>query len=203
MARTTFISYKYSDACDVRDRIIEALGDDAQFYRGEHEGSPDMTDKATETIKSALKDMIFGTSVTIVILSPNMLESKWIDWEIEYSLRKETRNGTTSQMNGIVAVIMKHNGGYDWLKTTGYNCHGSSIIKYKMEKLPDIVSKNHFNSTPKIIHCEECGTYDWLNGSYAAFIEEDEFINGISDYIENAYEKSKKGDDKYDICKTR
>ena len=34
MAHKTFISYKWSEAQDVRDRIIDALGDDASYYKG-------------------------------------------------------------------------------------------------------------------------------------------------------------------------
>lgn len=34
MARKTFISYKYSDAKEVRNRIIKALGEDAAYYKG-------------------------------------------------------------------------------------------------------------------------------------------------------------------------
>lgn len=32
--------------------------------------------------------MMFDTSVTIVIISPNIKKSRWIDWEIEYSLKE-------------------------------------------------------------------------------------------------------------------
>ena len=95
MARKTFISYKYSEAREVRDCIIDALGDDAVYYRGETSESPDMTDFKTETIRENLKRMLFGTSVTIVVVSPGMIGSKWIDWEIEYSLREYTRDGVT------------------------------------------------------------------------------------------------------------
>ena len=80
MARKTFISYKYSEAQDLRDRIIDALGEDAVFYKGETSESPDLTDMSTEKIKSALADMMFDTSVTIVIVSPCMTKSKWIPW---------------------------------------------------------------------------------------------------------------------------
>ena len=88
MARKTFISYKYSEAQDLRDKIIESLGDDAIYYQGETSDSPDLTDTSTENIKENLKDMMFSTSVTIVIISPNMKKSKWIDWEIEYTLKE-------------------------------------------------------------------------------------------------------------------
>lgn len=34
---------------------------------------------------------MYDTSVTIVIISPHIKESKWIDWEIEYCLKNITR----------------------------------------------------------------------------------------------------------------
>ena len=91
MARETFIAYKYSEAQDLRDEIIRQLGDDASYYQGETADSPDLTDTSVENIKENLKDMIFGTSVTIVIVSPNLKSSKWVDWEIEYSLKEYKR----------------------------------------------------------------------------------------------------------------
>ena len=97
---------------------IEALGDDATYYKGETSDSPDLTDTSTENIKKNLKDMMYDTSVTIVILSPNMKKSKWIDWEIEYCLKNISRKNRTSHTNGVVGVIQKVDGSYDWLKYT-------------------------------------------------------------------------------------
>ena len=91
MAHKTFISYKYSEAQGLRDDIIKKLGDDASYYKGETSESPDLTDTSTENIKKNLTDMMYDTSVTIVIISPNMKKSKWIDWEIEYHRRSEER----------------------------------------------------------------------------------------------------------------
>lgn len=88
MAHKTFISYKWSEAQKLRDDIITALGEDATYYKGETSESPDLTDTSTENIKKNLRDMMYDTSVTIVIISPNMKKSKWIDWEIEYCLKK-------------------------------------------------------------------------------------------------------------------
>lgn len=72
MAHKTFISYKYSEAKDLRDRIIDALGDDATYYQGETSDSPNMSDLTTRTIKQKLSDMLYDTSVTIVVISPHM-----------------------------------------------------------------------------------------------------------------------------------
>ena len=79
MAHKTFISYKYSEAQDLRDAIIDAMGDDASYYQGETSESPDLTDTSTENIKKHLRDMMFDTSVTIVLITPHMKESKWTD----------------------------------------------------------------------------------------------------------------------------
>jgi hypothetical protein len=115
MARKTFISYKYSEARGMRDRILRALGDDATYYQGETSISPDLTDTSTENIKRRLTDMMYDTSVTIVVLSPNLMQSKWVDWEIEYCLKEISRKGRTSRTNGVIGVVQEVNGGYDWL----------------------------------------------------------------------------------------
>src|SRR6201986_829041 len=121
MARYTFISYKYNEASDLRDKILKKLGDHAQYYQGETAESPNLTDTSTDNIMKNLKDMMFKTSVTIVVISPNIKQSKWIDWEIGYTLKEITREDKTSRTNGIVGVIMKYNGGYDWLVSQTVN----------------------------------------------------------------------------------
>lgn len=203
MAHKTFISYKYSEARDLRDRIIEALGDDATYYKGETSDSPDLTDTSTENIKRVLRDMMYDTSVTIVIISPHMNESKWIDWEIEYCLKDNTRKNRTSHTNGIVGIIMRVDGDYSWFKKESINCHGNSTVSYEMSKVFNIISANHFNSNPEQWHCDKCKTYDWLNGSYIAFVEEDDFLASPSKYVDNAYDKSENDASGYNLTKTR
>jgi hypothetical protein len=190
MARKTFISYKHSEAQDLRDRILKALGDDSTYYRGETSESPDISNTSSENIKKALKEMIFNTSVLIVIISPNMFKSKWIDWELEYCLSEYTRKERTSKTNGVVGVIMRVNGSTDWIKIHSLNCHGNSIIQYKREFLYPIINKNRYNSNPKLIHCSECNTYDFMNGSYITLVNEDTFLSNPVRFIENAYQKS-------------
>ncbi len=193
MRHKTFISYKYSESRKLRDDIIAALGEDATYYKGETVDSRDMTDLKRKTIEKNLSDMMFDTSVTIVILSPNMRESDWIEWEISYCLKKTTRKGRTSQRNDVVAVIKKVNGNYSWFKFFGEN--GS--IKYHMCKIQDIIQKNHFNSDSPIK--TSTGSYDWLNGSYIAFVEEDGFLSNPTKYIDNAYVKSENNGKGYTV----
>ena len=191
MARKTFISYKYDEARALRDRIIEALGDDATYYQGETSDSPDLTDRTTETIKEHLKDMIYGTSVTIVIISPKMLQSNWIEWEVSYSLKECKRGDHCSHANGIVGVVMNNwSGGTNWLTTHHTNKDGCTSVSHDSTKLLDIINSNRFNQKPLKYVCDQCKTVDALNGSYIALIDEDDFLANPTKYIENAFEKS-------------
>jgi hypothetical protein len=202
MARKTFISYKYSEAQDLRDDIIMALGADATFYNGERSDSPDMTDLKTATIKKNLTDMMFNTSVLIVIISPNMKQSKWIDWEIEYCLQNNTRKDRTSQTNGVIAVIKKVNGGYSWLKSNTQNADGCSSISYSEHLVYDIIKNNRYNQNPKVYSCNTCKSINALTGSYISYVEEETFLANPNKYIENAFDKSE-NEDGYELTKTK
>ena len=203
MAKKTFISYKYSEAQDLRDKILESLGDDATYYQGETSDSADLTDTTTENIKENLKDMMFNTSVTIVIISPNINQSKWIDWEIEYCLKRITRKDRTSQTNGVVAVIQKVNGNYDWFKSLNTQSDGCTSSSYLEHLVYDIISGNRYNQTPKIYSCSTCQTINALTGSYIAYVKEDVFLNNPQEYIDNAYDKSEQPDDDYDLTREK
>jgi hypothetical protein len=202
MAHKTFISYKYSDAVSVRDRIIKAMGEDAKYYNGENGFSPNKSDDSEDAIWEYLKDMIWGTSVTIVVLSPQMLQSSWIESEISYSLKKIPREGTQSKRNGVVAVIKKVNGSYDWFKYKYENPDGHSTNSYHEEKVFDIIKANRWNQNPPVYSCDKCKSIDSLTGSYIAYVEEDEFCNNIDKYIENAFQKSQNDCKGYDIKPT-
>ncbi len=203
MSHKTFISYKYSEARNLRNSIIDALGDDAIYYQGETSTSPDLSDTSTENIKKNLTDMMYDTSVTIVIISPNMKNSNWIDWEIEYSLKNITRKGRTSHTNGVVGVIMKFNGGYSWLKTTSTNGDGCTSSSYDESKVYSIINNNRFNQNPKKYSCDTCKTVNALTGSYIAYVEEETFLSDPQKYIDNAYDKSENDAAGYDLTKTR
>ncbi|MCP9267863.1 TIR domain-containing protein [Xenorhabdus sp. XENO-1] len=203
MARETFISYKYDESQHLRDEIINKLGDAVKFYRGEAAESPDISDTTVDNIKKNLKDMMFGTSVTIVIISPNMTKSKWIDWEIEYSLKEISRGDTTSRVNGIIGVIMEVDGGYDWLVSSNNNPDGCKSRSIDKDKLYEIINKNRCNlNSENKFSCEKCRSYDQLTGSYISLVEENIFLKNPEKYIENAYDKSKVIYD-YDIVKMR
>jgi len=196
MARKTFISYKHSEAIDLRDEILKSLGEDASYYKGETSDSPDLTDTSTENIKESLKDMMFATSISIVIISPNMINSDWIDWEIEYTLKEIKRGDTKSRTNGLVGVVMKVEDSYDWLVSHIKKEDGCTIRHTNTTKLYDIINSNRFNNiTENKYFCSTCKSYDKLTGSYMSLIKEEDFLADPTKFIENAYDKSQNLDD--------
>lgn len=132
MGNKIFVSYKYADNnveylypypyTQVHDyvRYIESHILKNDIYKGEKQGE-DLSRYSDEYIWRHLKDKIYDSSVTIVLISPNMKEpykyekSQWIPWEISYSLRLTTRDDRTSQRNAILAVVLPDkNGSYDY-----------------------------------------------------------------------------------------
>ncbi|SDX73627.1 TIR domain-containing protein [Salimicrobium album] len=200
MAYKTFISYKYSEAKDLRDEIEMSLGEDARYYQGETSDSPYLGDRTTEYIRGKLKDMIYHTSVTIVIISPNMKQSNWIDWEIEYSLKQIKRDNRRSGTNGIVGVVKKVNGDYSWLRPTTVNSDGHTAILTEDDYLYEIIKKNRSNQFPIKYTCDVCKNIDVLEGSFISLINEENFLENPNKYINNAYNKSKNIDD-YEITR--
>lgn len=194
MARKTFISYKYSDVVEgksnnLRDRIIAKLGDASRFYRGENGYSQDLSSRSADYIKTKLKDMIRDTSVTIVILSPNMKFSNWMNWEISYSLTEITRENRTSLTNGVVCIVKRQptyygfDDGYSWMK----NWSG----EWDLSKCFDVIRLNQNN--------KKRYSTSRLSSNYIDIVSEDAFLRDPNRYIEEAYEKAKS--DEYFISK--
>ena len=134
MGRKIFVSYKYYDndvkklpnvwgatwACDYVDYIRENVLSKEDIYKGEN-SDEDISSWGEDAIWNHLKDKIYDSTITIVLISPNMKEpqkwqrSQWIPWEISFSVRETTRSNRTSHRNAILAVILPDkNGSYNY-----------------------------------------------------------------------------------------
>lgn len=130
MVRKIFVSYKYKDndvkmisgvtqptwPCDYVNYIKNTVLSDDDIYKGE-ESDEDISSWNEDDIWEHLKDKIYDSSITIVLISPNMKEpgkwqsSQWIPWEISYSVRETIRNDRKSHRNAILAVILPDKSG--------------------------------------------------------------------------------------------
>ena len=202
MGRKIFISYKYGDMSvqhlkrnapwevtrvrDYVDELQEKLDDEDHINKGEKDGE-DLSNFKDSTIESKLRDKIYDSSITIVLISPCMRDvavpesDQWIPWEIAYSLREPTRKGKTSHCNGVLAVVLPDRiGSYNYMLETK-NCCSSGCIVWHTEKLFKILQLNMFNQKVK-------SPMDCIKGddvyrglvSYIHMVRWDEFIGNIN-----------------------
>lgn len=199
MKHNYFISYKYSDATILRDVINNKLKTLGHYNHGETNESEDLTGKSEEYIKSVLKDPFFNTTITIVVISPNMLESDYIPWEIEYSIKYATRENCSSHPNGIVAVIMEKNNSCSWFMKSGIECIVNND-KYNLDYVPYIIRANRYNLLMSGLSRIEASKKS-LPVSYIDIIRQSDFLNNCNKYIDSAYDKSLH-ESHYDLVKS-
>lgn len=206
MGRKIFVSYKYADdnvkqldynynymlpmkttARRYVDKLEEKIGID-NIYKGENDGE-DLSSLSDDSIWNNLKEKIFDSSITIVLISPNMKEyfkpqnSQWIPQEISYSLKNITHNGRTSSSNGIICVVLPDiYGSYNYYINQSYfgTTYNDSIAF-------DIIKNNRNNSKDGL-------------GSYVVTVKWDDFISNFNKYIDEAIEH-KENIDNYNIIK--
>lgn len=161
MARKIFVSYKYADSnvqnlnnlenstprsyVDLMES--ELLAD--EIYKGESDGD-DLSHLSEETIEDRLRERMFDSSMTIVLISKNMKEAKseslqWIPREVAYSLRVKSRGEKTSGENAMIALILPDSmGSYSYI-VDFILCHETSVRNWKTETMFSIIGQNMFN----------------------------------------------------------
>ena len=175
MGRKIFVSYKYGDndvypvprfsdyypkARDYVSWLEDKFKNRTEhYYKGEKDNQ-DLSKYSDDYIWNELKPKIWDSSITIVLISPNMKEpnkwesNQWIPWEISYSLRLTKRGSYTSQRNAILAVVLPdRKGRYDY---------------YSSLRLFSILETN-------------------INNGYIPVVSWDDFKYNCDKYIEMAY----------------
>ncbi|HPE39251.1 MAG TPA: TIR domain-containing protein [Bacillota bacterium] len=171
MGRKIFISYKYADSdvkqlsssnsqyrhqdtvrsyVDLMEEFFKQNSD--HIYKGESDGE-DLSQQSDSTIRDKLYDRIYDSTVTIVMLSPNMQDAcreqkfQWIPQEISYSLREQSRTNSkgdsiTSSTNAMLAVVLPdQNGSYSYFLSKCTLC-GSNCTMYSIGWLFKILREN-------------------------------------------------------------
>lgn len=219
MSRKIFVSYKYADTSvqslptnnywskttvrDYVDTLQNILSENDEIYKGENDGE-DLSDFANSTIETKLKRKIFDSSITLVIISPNMknvLESEkdqWIPWEVSYSLRNKKIRDRASLPNGILMVVLPDQlGSYDYYIQDN-TCNYCKCRTLKTDFLFPILRENTFNHKNKTeAECDQHGIYPVYTGdhSYIESVKWKDFIKNPSIYLDNATRKREIMDD--------
>lgn len=208
MGKKIFISYKYSDsyvkqlkidnvtllydevttARDYVDIIQNKLERDGIHINKGEKDNESLDNFKKEIIRSKLADKIFDSSVTIVLISPNMKDSfknekdQWIPWEIAYSLKSKHREDNKSKRNAILLVILPdRNGNFDYANSYGFHFN---IVEKNLSNL-----HTSYNAEKLKNGC---------SNSYMLQCNWDKFISKPYDWIEAAIEINNNGD-KYNI----
>lgn len=214
-----FVSYKYADDqvknlsilenSTVRnyvDELESRFEKSDHIYKGESEGE-DLSKLSEEQIWSRIKDRIFDSTLTIVMISKGMRVSylsqkeQWIPWEVSFSLREQTRkreDGSTytSKPNAMLGIVIPdENGSYDYYYETRTCCTETCIVN-NTNKLFEILSSNMFNK--KNAETSSCmfGRTQWPNEhSYIKTVKWDDFIKKINVEIVKAYDRQERIDE--------
>ena len=141
-------------------------------------GFNDLSSYASSTIKSYLSDMIYDSSVLLVVISPTVSQSDWVDWEIGYALRNTSRDGRASKRNGIVCVIQKDS--YTGSSSWAYDYKGDVYEAY----LPRRIVQNMQETYGAL------SIFERPNRDYCVIVTESTFMSDPQKYIERAYERS-------------
>lgn len=227
MGRKIFVSYKYADmqvqdlniyentfwgrikvqttARHYVDGLTDILEAEDHIYKGEDDGQS-LDDFSDEYIASSLRDKIYDSSVTIVLISKGMKgvgrqeKDQWIPWEISYSLKEYTRNGRTSLSNGIVAVVLPDEyGNYEYYITNNFACNCRSL---NTPFLFRILGSNMFNHKyPNTCKCSDGSTIYYGDSSYIQSVKWEDFKNNPNHYLNKAIELRDKKEN-YNITKS-
>lgn len=232
MGRKIFVSYKYGDSnvyplawvtaqpfnvllggyrqTTVRhyvDELQNLLAHDDHINKGENDNES-LDGFKDSTIASKLRDKIYDSSITLVMISPNMKDpyipesEQWMPWEISYSLKEHSRNGRTSQTNAMIAIVLPDGmNSYSYFMTTK-NCCIPGCINFQTGSLFSILQKNMFNrKVATIMSCSYSTVIHSGEFSYIPAVGWYEFKNDISGNLGRAIRINENIDD-YKIAKT-
>ncbi len=121
ISRHVFISFDHEDLDEVNLLRGQAKNDKLDLHFDDHSVKEPYDSANAEYIKRNIREKIYRCSVTVVYLSEKTASSKWVNWEIEESLKRgkgvigvykgdtpPARVPPAFQQNGCKAVKWEH-----------------------------------------------------------------------------------------------
>lgn len=202
MGKKVFITYKYGDTevqkLDTNWLKTPIVRDYVNFLQDKFEESPhifkaeeddnDLSRFKNSTIESKLRDKIFDSTVTIILISKNMWDKnkpedeQWIPWEVSYSLKEHSRDGRTSGSNALLAVVIPDKqGSYDYYMTNNLSCNSTTFHEEKLFRMLRLNMFNLKNKEGNVRYCNGMKIYEG-HPSYIASVKWEDFImfNNVS-----------------------
>ena len=227
MGHKIFVSYKYADS-DVKnisghyypadtvrayvDKLADYISETSEhIYKGEDDGE-DLSKLSDDTIWEKLKDRIYDSTLTIVMISPGMRESwkadrdQWIPWEISYSLKEVSRKNRNGRMvssfsNAMLAIVLPDKQGSYSYYTYNNSCCQTKCRTLRTDTLFKIMRDNMFNiKSPNANVCNNNSKIYHGDSSYIASVKWEDFVKDPEGYIHKAYDIQSKIN-QYDITK--
>jgi hypothetical protein len=210
MGRKFFISYKYADNSVYRidnqlttvrtyvDLLIAKIknGDEEHKYEGER-NNEDLSKLSEDYIWQLLRNKLYDTTLTIVLISPQMKEynkadiEQWIPWEIRYSLQNSSRDGRTSSTNALLGVVLPDTNNQYTYFVNSYTCSCGKMTYtlFSVNVIFNIMAKHICNRKSPVIH--PCSQYSnqqihTNNPSYMPIVCWEEFYKNPQPHIDNA-----------------
>ena len=227
MEHKIFVSYKYADSnvknisgnyysADTVRTYVDKLSDYISetldhIYKGEDDGE-DLSKLSDDTIWEKLKDRIYDSTLTIVMISPGMKETwkpdrdQWIPWEISYSLKEISRKNISGRMvssfsNAMLAIVLPDRQGDYSYYTYNNNCCQTKCRTLRTGILFKIMSDNMFNiKLPDADVCNHNSKIYHGDSSYITSVKWEDFVKDPEGYIHKAYDIQSKIN-QYDITK--
>lgn len=216
-----FVSYKYYDGSvaalpgiygrtivrDYVDVLVEKL-ERLNYISKAERTDEDLSEYSEYTIEDSLYDLIWDSSVTIILISPRMKEPgkrekmQWIPWEVSYSLRNVSKGGRVSHRNAVLAVVLPDaNGKYDYA-IESHTCSNTCRCNlWKTNTFFYVIKKNMFNLNDRAKHQISCaeGSAVYRGAcSYIDLVRWKDFVADIKGYIDAAIDRKNHIND-YDI----
>lgn len=192
MKKNIYLSYIHSDSMNFKFKILDRFkGRKYKISEESYDINSQSINQSEEEL-SKLEKKISKSDVTVVLISKNVLDSKWIPLEVQYSIDSTNSLNNETSHKGIVGVVIPEKGNdYSYIMKKGMK----GIWSVDKSKLPNIISANIHNE--KVVQNKNNVNYD----SFISVYRWEDFIRDFEGCINAAYDKATNYSNEYDITR--